>query len=355
MTVSSDSEHFLVTPPSYRFDLEIEEDLIEEIIRIEGFEKLPSTLPVSETSMMSLAEEASWSERFKLSLTRQGYQEVITYSFVAYSLENDFGTKNKGVSLVNPIAEQYTVMRTNLLGSLALVVQRNLSHRIDRIRIFETSLCFEQNDSGDIKQINKIAGMTTGAVVSEQWGQVNREVDFFDVKGDLERILNIEDINFSVGQHDCFHPGKVASIWVRGAYVGVVGELHPELSQKYDLGSSVVAYEINMDALPDRAVTDFVSYSKFPAVRRDIAVEVGSDIEAGGLLTVINTGKIQYLTGVTLFDVYDGKGVAEDKKSIALAVMFQDDQKTLTDEEVEKSVSLVLELLKERFNATQRI
>ena len=355
MTVFSEEGYLSVTPPSYRFDLELEEDLIEEIIRIEGFEKLPSTLPISKVSMMTRPEEAGWNEKLKFGLTRRGYQEVITYSFVDHSLENDFGLKNKAVSLLNPIAEQYAVMRTNLLGSLALVVQRNLSHRIDRIRIFEASLCFNRDDSGFINQTNKIAGIVTGAVFPEQWGQINREVDFFDVKGDLERLLNREDITFSVGQHDSFHPGKVASILIGDVTVGIVGELHPELSQKYDLGANVVAFELNIDVLPESSVPDYLAYSKLPVVRRDLAVEIDLNTEVGGILNEIKEETIQYLTGVTLFDIYTGEGVADGKKSVALAVMFQDKEKTLTDEEVEKSVSLVLELLKKRFNATQRI
>jgi phenylalanyl-tRNA synthetase beta chain len=355
MKVSSETGYLSVTPPSYRFDLELEEDLIEEIVRIEGFEKLPSTLPVSETSMLTRSEEPSWSERLKVNLKRQGYQEVITYSFVDSSLESDFGVKHRGIVLMNPIAEQYTVMRTNLLGSLALVVQRNLSHRIDRVRIFETSLCFERDDSGEINQTNRIAGMVTGSVVPEQWGAVDREVDFFDVKGDLERMLNVTDVKFSIGQHESFHPGKVASISVDGTHVGTVGELHPELSQKYDLGENVVAFELNLDALPQSDIPDYLAYSKLPVVRRDLAVEIDLGTEVGAILSDINAENIQYLKEVTLFDVYSGKGIAEGKKSIALGVMFQDEQKTLTDEEVEKSVSLVLKLLKQRFNATQRI
>jgi phenylalanyl-tRNA synthetase beta chain len=355
MKVASETGHLSVTPPSYRFDLELEEDLIEEIVRIEGFEKLPSTLPVSETSMLTRSEEPSWSERLKVDLKRQGYQEVITYSFVDSSLESDFGVKHRGIVLMNPIAEQYTVMRTNLLGSLALVVQRNLSHRIDRVRIFETSLCFERDDSGEINQTNRIAGMVTGSVVPEQWGAVDREVDFFDVKGDLERMLNVTDVKFSIGQHESFHPGKVASISVDGTHVGTVGELHPELSQKYDLGENVVAFELNLDALPQSDIPDYLAYSKLPVVRRDLAVEIDLGTEVGAILSDINAEKIQYLKEVTLFDVYSGKGIAEGKKSVALGVMFQDEQKTLTDEEVEKSVSLVLKLLKQRFNATQRI
>ena len=355
MTVSSEAGHLSVTPPTYRFDLELEEDLIEEIIRIEGFDKLPSTLPVSETSMLPRSEESNWGERLKVDLQRKGYQEVITYSFVDASLEGDFGVKRRGISLMNPIAEQYTVMRTNLLGSLALVVQRNLSHKIDRIRIFETSLCFERDDAGEINQINRIGGMVTGGVAPEQWGATDRAVDFFDVKGDLEQILNIKDMKFSVGEHESFHPGKVASILVGGTYVGTIGELHPELSQKYDLGSSVVAFELNLDALPDSDIPVYTAYSKLPGVRRDLAVEIDADTEVGAIVNDIDAENIQYLKEVTLFDVYSGKGVAEGKKSVALGIMFQDEQKTLTDEEVEKSVSLVLKLLKQRFNAVQRI
>jgi len=143
----------------------------------------------------------------------------------------------------------------------------------------------------------------------------------------LEQILNIKDMKFSVGEHESFHPGKVASILVGGTYVGTVGELHPELSQKYDLGSSVVAFELNLDALPDSDIPVYFAYSKLPGVRRDLAVEIDADTQVGAIVSDIDAENIQYLKEVTLFDVYSGKGVAEGKKSVALGIMFQDEQK----------------------------
>jgi len=355
MSVSSDGDTFLVVPPSYRFDLELEEDLIEEVVRIEGFHKLPSTLPLSEASMMTSSERPDWNERFKRSLVQQGYQEVITYSFVDQPLEDDFSVAPGVIRLANPIAEQYSVMRTNLLGSLALVSQRNINHRIDRVRIFESSLCFERSQSGEIIQHRMIAGMVSGSSLPEQWGEASRNADFFDLKGDLENILETSQLTFGITHHKSFHPGKVASILVNGAEIGVLGELHPELSQKYDLDANTVAFELNIDALPKSNVPNYMAFSRFPAVRRDVAFEVALDMEVGPIIACIAAGNIRHLCGVTLFDIYSGKGVADQKKSLAFAIMFQDIEKTLTDEGVEESVSQVLELVTTRFNATQRI
>ncbi|MDA0237933.1 MAG: phenylalanine--tRNA ligase subunit beta [Proteobacteria bacterium] len=355
MSVSAEGDAFLVVPPSYRFDIELEEDLIEEIVRIEGFNKLPSTLPRSEANMIPTREWPDWDERIKRVLIQQGFQEVITYSFVDKLLENDFSVVNGVIPLANPIAEQYSVMRTNLLGSLALVLQRNISHRIERVRIFESSLCFERSDSGEIIQYRKVAGMISGSSLPEQWAETSRTADFFDLKGDLENILKTSQLTFGITRHKSFHPGKVASIVVNGEELGVLGELHPELSQKYDLDANTVAFELNIDALPESSVPQYRAFSRVPAVRRDVAFEVAADMEVEQIISCILTENIRHLSDVTLFDIYLGKGIAEQNKSVALAIMFQNEEKTLTDEEVEESVAQVFQLVELRFNATRRI
>ena len=355
MSVSDEGSAFSVVPPSYRFDIELEEDLIEEIVRIEGFNKLPSTLPKSEAGMMPIRERFDWNERFNRVLLQQGFQEVITYSFVDQPLEDDFSVIAGVIRLANPIAEQYSVMRTNLLGSLALVMQRNISHRIERVRIFESSLCFERIESGEIIQHKKVAGMISGSSFPEQWGESSRASDFFDIKGDLENILKVSQLTFGVTFHKSFHPGKVASIVVDGIEVGVLGELHPELSQKYDLDANTLAFELNIDVLPELSAAKYAAFSRFPAVRRDIALEVDVNMEVGQIISCIAAENIRYLADVTLFDIYTGKGVSDKKKSLGLAIMFQNDEKTLKDEDVEESVTQVLQLVELRFNATRRV
>ena len=270
-------------------------------------------------------------------------------------LEDDFSVAPGVIRLANPIAEQYSVMRTNLLGSLALVSQRNINHRIDRVRIFESSLCFERSQSGEIIQHRMIAGMVSGSSLPEQWGETSRNTDFFDLKGELENILKTSQLTFGITLHKSFHPGKVVSIVVNGAEIGVLGELHPELSQKYDLDANTVAFELNIDALPESNLPNYMAFSRFPAVRRDVAFEVALDMEVGPIIASIAAGNIRHLCDVTLFDIYSGKGVADQKKSLALAITFQGAEKTLTDEEVEESVAQVLQLVETRFNATQRI
>ncbi len=355
MTVVREADALIVKPPSYRFDLVLEEDLIEEVVRIEGFDKLPSTLPNSTLSMMPVAENSDWNNQFKKSLVEQGYQEVITYSFVDHSLEHDFGIPDRSIGLANPIAEQYSVMRTSLLGSLALVTRRNKSHRADRIKIFESSLCFERSNTGEIRQQRKLAGMVSGSALPEQWGTPSdRNVDFFDVKGELENILKLRGLCFESVAHRSFHPGKVADVSIDGTSVGIIGGLHPELSEKYDLDNDVLAFEVNLDLLPEFNVASYEPYAKFPAVRRDVAFEVALDTEVGGIINSVASEGINHVTEVNLFDVYSGKGVANSNKSVALAIILQSKEKTLTDEEVEKSVAQVLKLLTERFNATLR-
>ena len=209
LAVSSSGDDLIVTPPSYRFDLVLEADLIEEIARIEGFDKLPATLPRATSSMLRIPDKMSWPECAQQHFVERSYHEVITYSFISEDLEEAFGSGRDPVRLVNPIAEQYSVMRSSLIGSLVLTLRKNLSHLPDRVRIFETSLCFEKN-SGVIDQKSVITGLCYGRRLPEQWSVDDKSVDFYDIKGDVEEFLSGEDISFHRDEDSRLHPGKSA-------------------------------------------------------------------------------------------------------------------------------------------------
>ena len=354
MNVESSGNLLMVTPPTYRFDLELEEDLVEEIVRIEGFDKLPTTLPESVSGIIDMKEYPSWVDWCREHLVKHGYQEVITYSFISESIERDFCDVADSIKLINPIAEQYTTMRSSLIGSLCTVLRKNRNHKNDRLRIFETSLCFERNASEEIVQSHRVAGLITGTNKPEQWSVKARNNDFYDIKGDLEAMFPMCKFSFATIVKRAFHPGKAASVWVEGKNIGFLGEIHPKLTDKYDLGKNVYAFEIDLDSMPPSALPTYTEFSKYPSVRRDIAFEVPASGQVEMMISSVLDENISYLIDMQLFDVYTGKGVENGLKSLAFGLIFQDKQKTLKDEEVENSVKLVLKLLQQKFNAKLR-
>jgi phenylalanyl-tRNA synthetase beta chain len=353
LAVSSSGEDLIVTPPSYRFDLVLEADLIEEIARIEGFDKLPATLPRATSSMLRIAEKMSWPECAQQHFVERSYHEVITYSFVSEDLEEAFGSGRDPVRLANPIAEQYSVMRSSLIGSLVLTLQKNLSHLPDRVRIFEASLCFGENN-GVIDQKSVIAGLCYGRRLPEQWSVDDKSVDFYDIKGDVEEFLSGEDISFHRLEDSRLHPGKSASIVIDDVQVGIVGEIHPQLAAAFDIGDGVFVFELQVDKLPRSSSQRFMPYSKYQRVRRDISIEVNSDLEVSDIVEAIESGKIPFLQKVGIFDVYEKAESTDSTKSLAFSISFQDTKKTLTDEEVERSILQIRSLLEDRFGARLR-
>ena len=353
LAVSSSGDDLIVTPPSYRFDLVLEADLIEEIARIEGFDKLPATLPRATSSMLRIADKMGWPECAQRHFVDRSYHEVITYSFISEDLEKAFGSGRDPVRLANPIAEQYSVMRSSLLGSLILTLQKNLSHLPDRVRILETSLCFEENN-GVIDQKIVIAGLCYGRRLPEQWSVDDKSVDFFDIKGDVEEFLSGEDISFHRLEDSRLHPGKSASIVISGVRVGIVGEIHPQLASSFDIGDGVFVFELQVDKLPRSSPQRFMPYSKYQRVRRDISIEVNSDIEVSDIVEAIESESIPFLQKVGIFDVYEKAESTDSTKSLAFSISFQDTKKTLTDEEVEKSILQIRSLLGDRFGARLR-
>ncbi|MBC3934459.1 phenylalanine--tRNA ligase subunit beta [Undibacterium rugosum] len=343
---------FLVTPPSYRFDIEIEEDLIEEVARVYGFENIPALPPVAANAMLIAPENQRSLFAIRRLIADQDYQEVINYSFVEEAWEKDFAGNAAPIRVVNPIASQMSVMRTNLLGSLIANARYNLNRKVSRVRIFEMGAVYLRDaavQDGPLSvagyhQPKHLAALAYGPVAEEQWGMAARNADFFDVKADLEALFAPQTLKFIKDEHVALHPGRSARIELAGKVIGFIGELHPRLQQKYDLPLAPVVFEVEISALQTVQVPVYQEISKFQAVSRDLALVVKQDIPAQHLADAF-AAEIQknpachIVQSVALFDEYRGKGLAEDEKSLAFRFSLQDTQSTLQDDRVEAAMS----------------
>jgi phenylalanyl-tRNA synthetase beta chain len=358
---------FSVTPPSYRFDIEIEEDLIEEVARIYGFEKIPALPPVAANEMRATHETRRSLHTLRHALAARDYAETVNFSFVDAQWEQDFADNAHPVpvKLLNPIASQFSVMRTTLFGSLVDVLRYNLNRRAERIRVFETGCVFHRDASvaasettvAGFAQPRMIGALAYGLALEEQWGvRPARMVDFFDVKADLEALIAPGVACFVKDEHlhPALHPGRSARVemQVGEGYraVGWIGELHPRWLQKYELPHAPVLFEIEADALMQRALPALSEISKFPPVRRDIAVVVDQNIEVQALLDAFNEGMkdeaCRIVKKVVLFDEFratpDSSGLAGNEKSLAFRVTLQDTGSTLEDKAVDQAISTLV-------------
>jgi phenylalanyl-tRNA synthetase beta chain len=338
------TDGLLVTPPSHRFDLTIEADFIEEIARIHGYENIPATPQVTKAALMPQPE----GERTLIDVARswvsRDYQEVVTYSFVAAAWEQDFSPILNPIVLRNPIAEQMSVMRTTLLGGLVETLRFNLNRKQERVRIFEIGRCFvpsQANGADDeaiagVAQVRRIGGLCYGNYRREQWGERSRLVDFFDVKADLEACFHNTKFTFKKSESPILHPGRSAGIYLDERLVGWLGELHPRLCQKYELQLAPVVFEADIDPLLPSAIAKYAEISKFPPVRRDIAVIVDDNVSAQDLIASLNSVAPPVVREIALFDHFRGGNMPSGKKSLAFRVVMNDTEKTLTEEEIEK-------------------
>ena len=341
-----------VTPPSYRFDMTIEEDLIEELARVYGYANIPAQQPPAPAVLQPTAEARRTPAMLRRALATLDYQEVVTYSFVDRSWEADFCANTNPVTLANPIASQMSVMRSSLIGGLVQAVAFNASHKQGRVRLFEVGRCFLNKDG--LPQPWRVAAIAYGPAVPVQWGQAERTIDFFDIKADLEALMAPLEVSLRSAQHPALHPGKSAVILVDGAEAGWIGELHPRWQRKHDLPSAPVLFEIDLQALEKRVLPAYHEISRFPAVRRDLAAEFDENAQYDDISTELMRSGPAILRDVTVFDLYRGEGVQKGKKSLAFSVLLQDTQKTLTDAEAEKAVSELRRILQEKFNAKLR-
>ncbi len=337
---------FLVTPPSYRFDIAIEEDLIEELARVYGYERILPNPPQASMTMLAQAETLRPLSRVRQALVLRDYQEVINYAFVAADWERNLCGNAQPVALKNPIASQLAVMRSSLLGGLLSSLITNLARKQSRVRLFESGACFAAAKDG-YAQHERVAGLCYGTALPEQWGAAVRNVDFYDVKGDVEALFAPCALRFVAELHPASHPGRSARIYAGGQAVGWIGELHPQWQQHYELPQSATWFEVELETLTQIVTPHAGEISRFPPVRRDIAVVVDEGITVQALLDAMQNEKAPYVAELALFDLYRGKVVEDGKKSLAFRVLLQDTQKTLTEIEIDRSVACLVAVLQQ--------
>jgi phenylalanyl-tRNA synthetase beta chain len=370
-TVGADGEVFEVTPPSYRFDLEIEEDLIEEVARIYGFERIPARPPVAESEMRPTNEGRRSQHVVRHALAARDFNEVINFAFVEEKWERDFAANDNPIRLLNPIASQLAVMRSTLLGGLVDKVRYNLNRKASRVRLFEVGRVFHRDanvaDGGltvaGYHQPMMAAGIAYGPAFEEQWGVATRQVDFFDIKGDVESLFHPRTPRFEPVEHPALHPGRAARVIVDGKPVGVVGELHPRWLQEYELTNAPAVFELELDALRDVGLPAYSEISKFPAAVRDLAVVVKQQVRVQDMLDAMraaldNAGLGHFVQSLALFDEFRPKAasaaIGVDEKSLAFRLTLQDTGATLQDETVDSAVRCMIDALTAGFEARLR-
>lgn len=355
-TVATDSGWHIV-PPSYRFDIRLEVDLIEELGRVYGYNNLPTTMPILEAGTPHQAEENVAVSALKQVLVDRDYQEVITYSFVDKKYIELLTPEQPSVTLANPISADMSEMRTTLWAGLLKTASYNLNRQQARLRLFEQGLTFlKQGD--ELLQNDHLAGLIAGPVSDESWFGKSRQVDFYDVKGDVEALLELSGgegrYHFESRPHSALHPGQSAAIMQGASVVGYVGALHPGVQKRLDLPQKVYLFELVLGPVLKRSLPQFKELSKYPEVRRDFAVIVDEKISAQAILKNVRETAGVLLTDLVLFDVYQGDNLEAGKKSIAFGITLQDPNRTLQDEDINPLVERVVSCLKEQFNVTLR-
>ena len=363
---------FVVTPPSYRFDIEIEEDLIEEVARMYGFENIPDQPPIASLKMSAKAEARRGIHLLRQRLALQGYQEAVNFGFTDLESEQRLaGAQEQDViQVLNPIANQYGVMRSNLWGGLLSNLKSNLNRGAGRVRLFETGRVFKrdskvQEASGKVAgfhQPQKIGGLAYGSSVPEQWASMTRAVDFFDVKGDLERVLDPLHFVTESAQHPALHPGRSAKVLINFGKntieVGWIGELHPGLQRAYELPQAPVLFELDLESIRELGLPVPEELSKFPAVQRDLALVVKQSVSAQSLLDAMTSTKQNFVRSIELFDEFKPKAgsssMADDEKSLAFRVTLLNPQETLQDPQIDAVMAALLGAVEKKCTARLR-
>ncbi|WP_295802179.1 phenylalanine--tRNA ligase subunit beta [uncultured Microbulbifer sp.] len=354
--IAENAEGWTFLVPSFRFDIAIEADLLEELARVYGYNRIPSISMTAALDIIPRDEADVAQERLEKTLLARGYQEAITFSFIDSAASAKFDPDAEPVALQNPISADLAVMRTSLMPGLVKALQYNLNRQQDRVRLFETGLRFVPG--GELKQERMIAGLIYGTRQPEGWSGGKDLVDFYDIKADVEALLaHYEaegEFTFAAAKHPALHPGQCAQVLRNGEPVGVIGALHPTLQKDYDLPKAAFLFELSQDALGQSVLPAFQPLSKFPEVRRDLAILVDAEVPVGDLLKVAVEASGEYLTDFNIFDVYQGKGIDFNRKSVAMGLTFQHPSRTLNDEEINAAVDAVVRELEQKHNASQR-
>jgi phenylalanyl-tRNA synthetase beta chain len=356
LSLETNAEGWQVVSPSWRFDLAIEADLIEEVGRIYGYDQLPSTHPQLSAEIRKNPEAITPLQQLRQTLVDQGYREVITYSFVDPKLQQIMDPQHEALALENPISSDLSVMRTSLWPGLIQSMEFNSKRQQSQIRLFETGLRFVPEADG-LKQQRMVAGLLYGEIEPEQWSVTSRSVDFFDMKGDLELLLEKGDkVQFVAASHPVLHPGKSAQIKMGATVLGWAGAIHPAIAAQLSLPKNIFLFELDLQQLQERMIPAFNPLSKFPMIRRDLAILLNRNILSQEVLDTAEASIDQkILRGVRLFDLYQGDNLKEDEKSLAFGIFLQHDERTLTDDEVEAVIVQVVENLEQQHGAKLRI
>ena len=371
LPVTDLGEALEVTPPAYRFDLTIEEDLIEEVARIHGFDNIPAEPPRARAAMMRSNEAQRSILSLKQSLAARDYREVINYSFVDDKWERDFGERDFAgnsdpVKLLNPIASQMSVLRSTLFGGLVANVVYNVNRKQSRVRAFEVGTVFKRAPAAidgpltvaGFAQPRMIGAVAFGPAYREQWGVRSQAVDFFDLKGEVEALLSPLVATFEAAPHPALHPGRSARIVLEGALIGHIGELHPKWVREYGLPAAPVLFEVEVAAIAQLPLVAHTGVSKFPPVFRDISLALDAAIPAFAVLATLKAAASHHVTGLQVFDLYrpskPDSGLSETEKSLAFRVVMQDTQKTLTDAEADETIRLMVEAALKKHQARMR-
>ncbi|WP_445364972.1 phenylalanine--tRNA ligase subunit beta [Microbulbifer sp. ANSA001] len=354
--IDQNDEGWTFLAPSFRFDIAIEADLLEELARVYGYNRIPSESFTAELEIAPRPESMVAQDNLEQTLLSRGYYEAITFSFIDSDNAALFDPEADPVALQNPISAELAVMRTTLLPGLCKALQYNLNRQQNRVRLFETGLRFVPG--AELHQEQMIAGLAYGNRYAENWTGSKDSVDFYDVKADVEALLArtgaANEFRFVAGQHPALHPGQTAKIMRGDREVGVIGALHPQLQKKLDLSKPAFVFELSLEAIGEGKVPAFRPLSKFPEVRRDLALLIDADVPAASLVETAVEVAGETLTDLKIFDVYQGKGIDLNRKSVALGLTFQHSSRTLNDDEINAAIDAVVGKLEEKYNASLR-
>ena len=357
MDVTADAGGWLVRAPTWRFDIEREEDLIEEVARIYGYDNIPEARTTGVGHLARVTEHERPLAEVRRLLVDRGYSEVVTYSFVDPKLQGRIVPQTPALTLENPISSEMAEMRLSLVPGLLATLTQNAARQIDRVRIFESGLRFIP-EGNDLHQIDTLAGLISGDRWSEQWGAERRPVDFFDAKADVEAVLALggqgAEYRFVADEHAALHPGQTARVLKGDQPVGWLGAVHPALAAELDLEAPAVVFELDIAPVLAANVPAFAPISRYPAIRRDLAVLVDEQIPAVELVAAARAAAGPALSSAGVFDIYTGKGIEPGLKSVALSLILQETSRTLTDEDADGAVAAVRERLGESFQARIR-
>ena len=360
MGVKVSSDGWLVKAPSFRFDILIEADLLEEIVRVFGYNNIPRARPSYHAIIQSQPEATNSLSTLKRCLVNRGYFEAISYSFVDPKWQQILDPQRQTIALANPLSSEMSVMRTTMLPGLISALKHNVNRQQPRVRLFETGLCFlpetETSGADAIIQEAMFAGVICGDLHQEQWSEQSRKVDFFDIKSDVEALLSFSEMEsiFEAAEHPALHPGQSACIKQHDEVVGWIGALHPEVQKALDIDQRVYVFELKQTAIANNSIPAFAPLSRYPEVRRDLAILVDEAIPVANILSVIEDASSNLVKEIQLFDIYQGKGVEESRKSVAFGLILQEFSRTLTDQEVDSEIQNIVSTLNQQFAATLR-